>query len=559
MPRVNGSIQRDTATGDLFYLQGANDIEIAKSSDIPVVTPVSFSAFGSTPNANGASVSSNVITLQPASASFPGGITTGSQTIAGDKTFTGLTTASTLNIDDTNTGKGYLGLNSALLAGLPTPSNGVILYGFTSGLLGMKNALGGGFQLQQPSSNALAFVMPSVSGTLALLSSPAFTGTPTAPTATGGTNTTQIATTAFVQSAVSGASGPFTGTTTITPVATNAILSIPYSLGANAISVSNTGAGTGLQVTSNSTGTSVNTTISSSANGFSSSMAGTGYAFGAIGASSSGYGFYSNNSSSYTGVPFSYFKNGVKQWEITNAGAMIIHGVTSAGATGANNLVFSNSPTLVTPNIGVATGTSLAATGGAYFMGQLAPASGSSLELGYATGAGRVSAFDRTGGVATPLIITGSTYTLVGLGSGAVNATAGVLSVVSSALVKDLRGEYKGSASEAIASLNNPQYWNYNSKSGYGKEAESVKKFGEIADDIHAKLGEEFAPTQYDAVYKDGEVIGKAVKLIDGKEVYGLDANALLGLALQALKEQKIIQDKQDARILYLENHLLKQ
>jgi hypothetical protein len=37
----------------------------------------------------------------------------------------------------------------------------------------------------------------------ALLASPAFTGTPTAPTATGGTNTTQIATTAFVQGELS--------------------------------------------------------------------------------------------------------------------------------------------------------------------------------------------------------------------------------------------------------------------------------------------------------------------------------------------------------------------
>lgn len=40
------------------------------------------------------------------------------------------------------------------------------------------------------------------------LASPTFTGTPAAPTATGGTNTTQIATTAFVQSAVSGVSVP---------------------------------------------------------------------------------------------------------------------------------------------------------------------------------------------------------------------------------------------------------------------------------------------------------------------------------------------------------------
>jgi hypothetical protein len=45
------------------------------------------------------------------------------------------------------------------------------------------------------------------------LASPSFTGVPTAPTATAGTNTTQIATTAFVQSAVSG-SGGITGLTT---------------------------------------------------------------------------------------------------------------------------------------------------------------------------------------------------------------------------------------------------------------------------------------------------------------------------------------------------------
>lgn len=49
---------------------------------------ISFAAFGSTPNANGGSYSDGVITLQPASASHPGGVTTGSQTLAGTKTFT---------------------------------------------------------------------------------------------------------------------------------------------------------------------------------------------------------------------------------------------------------------------------------------------------------------------------------------------------------------------------------------------------------------------------------------------------------------------------------------
>lgn len=40
---------------------------------------------------------------------------------------------------------------------------------------------------------------------MAPLNSPALTGTPTAPTATAGTSNTQIATTAFVQTAISGA------------------------------------------------------------------------------------------------------------------------------------------------------------------------------------------------------------------------------------------------------------------------------------------------------------------------------------------------------------------
>jgi hypothetical protein len=47
-------------------------------------------------------------------------------------------------------------------------------------------------------------------GTKADLASPTFTGTPAAPTAASGTNTTQIATTAFVSSAISGAYGDWT-------------------------------------------------------------------------------------------------------------------------------------------------------------------------------------------------------------------------------------------------------------------------------------------------------------------------------------------------------------
>ena len=49
-----------------------------------------------------------------------------------------------------------------------------------------------------------------LAGTYATLASPAFTGTPTAPTATAGTDTTQIATTAFVTNAVSAVTGAMT-------------------------------------------------------------------------------------------------------------------------------------------------------------------------------------------------------------------------------------------------------------------------------------------------------------------------------------------------------------
>lgn len=67
---------------------------------------------------------------------------------------------------------------------------------------------------------------------LADIASPAFTGTPTAPTAAPGTNTTQIASTAFVQNAFSGITGrliniavfPSSGTFTPNPLATKWIV-----------------------------------------------------------------------------------------------------------------------------------------------------------------------------------------------------------------------------------------------------------------------------------------------------------------------------------------------
>jgi hypothetical protein len=55
---------------------------------------ISFANVGSSPNAQGASVSGSTITLQPASATEPGIISTGTQSYAGNKTFTGSMTFS---------------------------------------------------------------------------------------------------------------------------------------------------------------------------------------------------------------------------------------------------------------------------------------------------------------------------------------------------------------------------------------------------------------------------------------------------------------------------------
>lgn len=82
---------------------------------------VTLGAVGSSANANAASLSGQVLTLQPASASFPGVITTGAQTIAGVKTFSsspiisGLTNFQVVVTDGSNTlsSLAYLATNTA--------------------------------------------------------------------------------------------------------------------------------------------------------------------------------------------------------------------------------------------------------------------------------------------------------------------------------------------------------------------------------------------------------------------------------------------------------------
>lgn len=81
--------------------------------------------------------------------------------------------------------------------------------------------------------------VPDADGTLAYLASPTFTGTPAAPTATVGTNTTQIATTAFVQAAAAVLSSQISGfiPSSITGSSTTGALTVSVGQAANSTGV----------------------------------------------------------------------------------------------------------------------------------------------------------------------------------------------------------------------------------------------------------------------------------------------------------------------------------
>jgi hypothetical protein len=131
----------------------------------------------------------------------------------------------------TITGTGSIVLSAGpALTGVPTAPTATVGTNTTqiaTTAFVIANAGGGGFTFTLNghalttggSLNLVPADLATVTGTGSLVESDsaALTGTPTAPTATVGTNTTQLATTAFVQAAVTAAGGGFTlGTTPIT-------------------------------------------------------------------------------------------------------------------------------------------------------------------------------------------------------------------------------------------------------------------------------------------------------------------------------------------------------
>ena len=102
----NGSLAKDASTHILYEynssLPGWEPIASNPAYESALGAITTIGPFGSTPNAAGGIIVGNVLTLEPASATFPGGVTIGPQSFGGNKTFTG--TISALNLNGQNSG-----------------------------------------------------------------------------------------------------------------------------------------------------------------------------------------------------------------------------------------------------------------------------------------------------------------------------------------------------------------------------------------------------------------------------------------------------------------------
>lgn len=83
-----GQIRWDAVTGKFRFGNGSSWMSFKNAAD-PVVSSIG-TINGGTESANGASISGSTLYMQTADATYPGLVSTGAQTFAGDKTFTGL-------------------------------------------------------------------------------------------------------------------------------------------------------------------------------------------------------------------------------------------------------------------------------------------------------------------------------------------------------------------------------------------------------------------------------------------------------------------------------------
>lgn len=97
LPTIDGSLALNIGTAELYYVGG----NVWKSA---AGVPITLAMVGSSPNVNAATLTGTVLNLEPASALFPGIVTTGAQMFSGVKTFSSIIAPGTnyITIDPTS-------------------------------------------------------------------------------------------------------------------------------------------------------------------------------------------------------------------------------------------------------------------------------------------------------------------------------------------------------------------------------------------------------------------------------------------------------------------------
>jgi hypothetical protein len=190
-----------------MVISDANGLLSFSSATVPTGTntgDVTLTTIGATPNANGATLTGQVLNLQPANASFGGVVTTTTQTFAGDKTFTGSisTNTTTTNANFTVAGNtpDYFTVNTSELQLVGSTNVGTRAF--------MRGSSGGGVTANTSQASFIIGTMALTEGSSG--THPLITQLALKPlNVTDGTATTTNGATLYVE-------GAATGTATIT-------------------------------------------------------------------------------------------------------------------------------------------------------------------------------------------------------------------------------------------------------------------------------------------------------------------------------------------------------
>lgn len=117
---IDGVTYEIPTTGEAGWGESLDAYLLALGNHLGVT--LTLAAVGSSPNANAATISGTLLNLEPASASFPGVVTVGSQTIAGAKTLTSPLTVALGSVVDAITVTATGGTGSTVIA--PTALGG---------------------------------------------------------------------------------------------------------------------------------------------------------------------------------------------------------------------------------------------------------------------------------------------------------------------------------------------------------------------------------------------------------------------------------------------------